>query len=282
MISREEKNKVFVDEIKKEQAIKISKIILKVLGIVILCFTLIFLYIYFIGPRGLKTNEFVINDSSIPNNFSGIKVLHFSDILYGSTINKDNIEKLSKEIKLINPDIVFFTGNIINEEYEIEEDEIKSLNEFFKNIPYTIGKYSVSGDIDTSTFNLITENTNFIVLNNEIIDVYNDKEKINIIGIDKNNEKKEIKKTDNYTITIINNYDDYEEYNLTSNLVLSGHNLGGELRLFGLPIVGTDKYLNKYYEENNTKIYISSGLGTKHHIRFMNKPSINVYRLYNK
>ena len=282
MISREEKNKVFVDEIKKEQAIKISKIILKVLGIVILCFTLIFLYIYFIGPRGLKTNEYIINDSNIPNNFNGIKVLHFSDILYGSTINKDNIEKLSKEINLINPDIVFFTGNIISDEYEIKEDEIKSLNEFFKNIPYTIGKYSVPGDIDTSTFNLIMENTNFIVLNNEIIDVYNDKEKINIIGIDKNNEKKEIKKTDNYTITIINNYDNYSEYNLTSNLVLSGHNLGGELRLFGLPIVGTDKYLNSYYEENNTKIYISSGLGTKHHIRFMNKPSINVYRLYNE
>ena len=35
-------------------------------------------------------------------------------------------------------------------------------------------------------------------------------------------------------------------------------------------------------QENNSKIYISNGIGSNHGLRLMNKPSINVYRLYNK
>ena len=81
---------------------------------------------------------------------------------------------------------------------------------------------------------------------------------------------------------IINNYDDYNKYNLSSNIVLAGHNLGGEVRLFNLPLLGLDKHLNNYYEENNSKVYISNGLGSIHHLRLMNIPSMNVYRLYNK
>lgn len=280
MISREEKNKKYVNEIKKEKRNKISKVLFKILVTIILVFTLCFLYVYFLGPKGLKTKEYVIKDINIPSDFNGVKVLHFSDILYGSTIDYDSIKKVTDEINLINPDIVFFTGNIISENYEIKENEIKYLNEFFKNIPYNIGKYAVTGDIDFSTFNLIMENTDFIVLNNETKEVYNGKEKIIVKGID-SKENKEIKTSNGYTITLINNYDDCKTCSMDSNIVLAGYNLGGEIRLFNSPLIGTAKYLNDYYEENNAKIYISSGLGTRHHMRLMNKPSLNVYRLYN-
>ena len=46
MLSRSEKNKKYIDEIKKEKTVKISKIVLKVLGVLILVFTIIFLYMY--------------------------------------------------------------------------------------------------------------------------------------------------------------------------------------------------------------------------------------------
>ena len=280
MISREEKNKKYALEIQKEKTISISKKLLKALGIIILIFTLIFLYLYFIGVKGLETKEYNIVDSLIPDKFNGIKVLHFTDLLYGSTINKNSIKNIENEINLINPDIVLFTGNIVFNNYQIDESEIKLLNEFFKNIPYTIGKYAIMGDMDSSTSNLILENTDFTILNNERIDVYIEKDKISLIGIN-DQEFKEINSNDNYTITLINNYDKYEKYNLISNIVLSGHNLGGEIRLFNTPLLGTDKYLNNYYETSNTKVYISSGLGSKSHMRLMNKPSLNVYRLYN-
>ena len=282
MTSREEKNKKYVDEINKEKTIRITKIILKILLIIIIIFTTIFLYARFYEPNKIETHEYLIKDISIPDEFSGKKILHFSDILYGSTINQSKIEKLLEEIKLINPDIVLFTGNIINKNKKINEEEIKFLNSFFKNIPYTIGKYAILGDTDDQNFNIIMDNTNFTLLNNEILTIYNGINKINLVGMNYNNDNKIEINSEDYTITIINNYDDYEKYNITSNLVFAGHNLGGEIKFFNIPLLGTSKYLDNYYEEKNSKIYISNGLGSTHNLRLMNKPSINVYRLYNQ
>lgn len=281
MISREEKNKKYVDEINKEKAFKATKIILIILLILIMLFSLFFLYARFYEPKKLETHEYLINNISIPDEFNGIKILHFTDLLYGS-IDQNKLAQVSEEIKLINPDIVFFTGNIISSEYQVNEEEIKNLTSFFNDIPYTIGKYAISGDKDNQNYHLIMENTDFTLLNNQLVPIYNGNNKINLIGINYG-EIKEIKNnSDDYTITIINNYDDYSKYNLSSNLILSGHNLGGEIRIFNIPILGLDKHLDTYYESDNSKIYISNGLGSLHNLRFMNKPSMNVYRLYNK
>jgi len=282
MNSREEKNKKYVDEIKREKLFKFTKIFLKVFGVIIFIFTMIFLYSYFYEPKQMITHEYLIKDISIPDEFNGTKVLHFTDLLYGKTIDNNKLAEISEEIELINPDIVIFTGNIISNNYEIHEDEIKILNEFFKEIPYKIGKYAIMGDTDTRNFKLIMENTDFTIIENEVLDIFNGINKINLIGINYNDDKEIKNIDDNYTITIINNYDDYDKFNISSNLVFAGHNLGGEIRIFNIPLLGLDKHLDSYYYENNTKVYISNGLGSIHHMRLMNKPSMNVYRLYNK
>ncbi len=279
MISRSEKNKKYVDEINKEKAFKVTKIIVKIIVVLIIIFSLLFLYARFYEPTKLETHEYIIKEHNIPIEFDGVKVLHFTDLLYGT--NQNSLEKLLNEIKLINPDIVIYTGNIISNEYQVNEEEIKELTNFFNSIPYTIGKYVVSGDKDDKNYHLIMENTDFTIVNNELLSIYNGNNKINLIGINYNNDK-EIKITDDdYTITIINNYDEYKKYKLSSDLVLAGHNLCGEIRIFGMPLLGLDKYLRSYYEENGAKIYISNGIGSIHNLRFMNKPSMNVYRLYN-
>ena len=97
MISREEKNKIYVDEIKREKSTKILKIILKIIVVLFILFTLIFLYSYFIEPKLFKTKEYIINDN-IPNSFNGIKILHFSDLLYGESIKESDLNKIEKEI----------------------------------------------------------------------------------------------------------------------------------------------------------------------------------------
>ena len=281
MISREEKNQVIVDEIKKEKTIKFLKIFFKIIGTLLLLFTIIVSYSYFIEPSLLKTKEYVIIDN-IPDSFNGTKILHISDLLYGSTIKNDDLNNILEEIKLINPDIVVFTGNIINKEYSVSEKDINNLKNFFTNIPYRIGKYAVKGDTDSHSFDFIMENSDFVILNNSIAALYNnDTVKINLIGISYN-ENNEILGDDSYTITLINNYDDYAKYNINSNLVFAGHNLGGEIRFFDIPLLGMDKHLNDYYQSGNTKVYISNGLGSIHHLRLMNKPSMSVYRLYKK
>ena len=279
MISRKERNKKLNSEINHEKTMNFSKKIIKIVLIILLLFTFLFLYAYFIGVKGIKTNEYIIKDN-IPSSFNGIKILHFSDLLYGKTINNDDLSFLINEFKNINPDIVIFTGNIVSQDYNLSENDIKEIKSFMKNIPYKIGKYAVNGNNDTNNFNLIIDNTDFTVLDNEVIDIYNNSnESINICGININKEETINNKNDNYTITLINNYDKYNKYGITSNLVFAGNNLGGEVKLFNKALFNNNKYMNSFYEEKNSKIYISNGLGSIHHVRFMNHPSINVYRL---
>lgn len=283
MISREEKNKSKVKEIKREKNLAISKKIIHIFIIIFIISLSFCAYIYFIGVKGLKTNEYLIKNKNIPASFHGVKILHFSDLLYGQEINENYLIKLTKEIRLINPNIVFFTGNILHNQYNANEQDFKTLNNFFKNIPYTIGKYVIKGDTDNNNFDLIMENTDFSVLNNECVSIYNNKlEYINVIGISNINNQIITKSDDSYTITLINNYDEYANFNIFSNLVLAGNNLGGEIKLFNHSLLGNNKYMNNFYQEKETTIYISSGIGSIHHIRFMNHPSINVYRLIAK
>ena len=277
MISREEKNKELEKEIDHEKKINISKKIIKIFFIIMFIFTAFFLYMYFIGCRFIKTNEYVIKDN-FPSSFTGIKILHLSDILYDS-INENELTKLKTECQNINPDIVVFTGNLFNSDYPTTNNDIKLLNDFFKSIPYRLGKYAVRGNFDTANFDLIMDNTDISILDNEIDTIYNGKnEGINIIGL--NGKSDVITTNENYTITLINNYDLFNDYNINSNLVLAGNNLGGEIKLFTIPLLSNNKYMNSYYNENNRIVYISNGIGSIHHLRFMNHPSINVYRLY--
>ncbi len=277
MLSREEKNKELEKEIDHEKKINISKKIIKIFFIVIISFTMIFSYMYFIGTKFIKTNDYIIKDN-IPSSFVGVKILHFSDLLYDS-ISEKEISNLKEEFQNINPDIVVFTGNLFNSDHITTNNDIKLLNDFFKNIPYKLGKYAIRGNLDTQNFDLIMDNTNFTILDNELDTIYNgSNEGIDIIGL--NGQSDTITTTDNYTITLINNYDLFSDYHINSNIVLSGNNLGGEIKLFTIPLISNNKYMNNYYSENNRKIYISNGIGSIHHLRFMNHPSINVYRLY--
>lgn len=286
MISREEKNKKVVKEINREKTIKRSKIMLTVTFVTGILLILFYLYIRFIGTSFIKTNEYIIKNRNIPASFHGSKIVHLSDILYGSTINKKDLDYLKEEISLINPDIIIFTGDLIINNYSINQEEIEYLKDFFNNINAKLGKYAVNGDMDNSTFDLIMNDTNFILLNNESVKVYNKaNEPIIIIGLNSNNPKTLSNNSNNdndFIISLIHNYDYYSNFNMISDVVFAGHNLGGEIRMpYKNGLLGDNEHNENYYKLQNSEIYISNGLGSIHKMRLFNHPSINVYRLYN-
>lgn len=284
MISRSEKNKKVVQEINREKTIKMSKVLLVITLIISLMVVLLYLYVRFIGTGFIETHEFVIKDNRIPASMHGVKILHFSDLLYGSTIDKDDLVYLKNEMELINPQIIVFTGDIVYEDYTLNNDEINYLQDFFNEIEADLGKYAIYGDMDNSNFTSIINKTDFVILNNEQVLVYNkENTPISLIGLNVN-EINHIDSLDNnyFTIGLIHNYDDYDKFMLKSDVILAGHNLGGEIRLpFTNGLLGDNHYNDKYYDVNGSKVHISNGLGSIHKMRFFNHPSINVYRLYN-
>ena len=246
-----------------------------VLGLIISAF---FLIIRYIGPKGLKTNEFNIIDKNIPKSFYGYKIVHISDIHYKVTTDLDDLNNLVKEVNRIKPDIIVFTGDLFDHNIKYTEKDYEDLTNILKSMNYNIGKFAIKGEEDKNKkWDEIINNSDFTDLTNDYKLLYNESNEPILLT----NKKVDVKS--NYTILLTHNIDktDYSKY----NLVLAGHNHGGQIRL---PFIGGiiyDKntiYKDSYYKLKNTEIYISSGIGcSKYKFRFLNKPSINLYRLRN-
>ena len=282
MITRAEKNKKIREKILYEENAKKIKKISKIVGIILGSLLLIILYGMYIGAKIVIVNEIKITNESISSSFHGTKIIQISDILYNS-LNKNDLEKIKKQINELNPDIIIFTGNIKNEN-ELSKNDLEILKKFFSEINAKLGKYAVSGDSDDDSFNVVMEN-NFKILNNtkELL-YFKDYSPLEIIGFNtKDINYDNISESNNYKICIFSNPDKIEEIleHTNCNLAMASSTLGGEIKLFGYPLFDNHKYNADYYKINETEFYISNGLGNLSNVRYFNHPSINFYRLTN-
>ena len=295
-MTREEVNENLQEDIDLEEKIKNrKKIVLNIIKIIILIIVLFILFFFinkYINTGIIEVSEHRIINEKTPDNFNGIKIIQVSDIKYGSNINNDDIKKLVKIINERKPDIVLYTGNLIDDEYKLDSKEREKIINSLQKIDASLGKYAVYGDEDKEDFMTIMNQSGFTILNNSKDLIYNEgNTPITLVGLDiysKSNLNEAFKDINNsfYTIVIANS--DYYVDDLIKfkpNLVLVGGNSNGYIRLPGIGglIRGEHKYTNPYYEKEGIKIYVSSGIGTDNiGIRFNNLPSINFFRISNK
>ena len=116
------------------------KLLIKIFGILLILIVGTILYSRYIATSGLITNEIVINDNNIPTSFDGLKIVHFSDLHYTRIITKERVNDIVEEINLINPDIVVFTGDLVDTDKVLTEDDKIFLIESLSNINSTYGK----------------------------------------------------------------------------------------------------------------------------------------------
>lgn len=275
---------------------------IRFLFILLLVILLILIYGRYEGTSGLITKEYKIDTSDIDNSFDGLKIVQFSDLHYLRIVNKDMVKKIVNEINLINPDIVIFTGDLIDKNYDISaKDKEKFIHEISK-LKASIGKYSVFGDEDSDDYSSIIKQAGFNLLDNSYDLVYDgDKTPIIIIGISSllsNNYDidaafsyfKESNSNSNlYSIVVFHEPDltDYVLKNKNADLLLAGHSHNGYVKLpFVNGLIKSDgamEYYDERYEFSNSKLFISSGIGTNGSgVRFMCQPSVNFFRLSSK
>lgn len=82
--------------------------------------------------------------SNLPASFKGMKVVQISDIHSGSLLNHDAVKKGVEKINSLKPDLVVFTGDLVNN----RADEMAGLKEVFKNLAAPLGVYSILGNHD--------------------------------------------------------------------------------------------------------------------------------------
>jgi uncharacterized protein len=96
------------------------------------------------GAHDYRVRRLTVTLPNLPKSFDGIKIGQLSDIHSGSFFNKTavkgGVEMMLKE----KPDLVFFTGDLVNN----EASEVKEYMDVFNKLRAPLGVYSVTGNHD--------------------------------------------------------------------------------------------------------------------------------------
>jgi predicted MPP superfamily phosphohydrolase len=250
-----------------------------------------------------------VSNNNLPATFDGLKIVHFTDVHYGRTTNKKELNHLVNEINSLKPDLIFFTGDLIDKDIKITKTIKDDVTNTLKKLTATFGKYAVSGnhDLVLKDYKNILKNSGFVNLDNDYDIIYSSEyETIYIAGLEseikghpnikkaaaylenKDEDEDNPKDVPKYKILILHTPDTISKIkNHNFDLVLAGHSHNGQIRL---PFIGSivspngaKKYNEPYYKIKNNDLYISGGVGTSNmNFRFFNKPSFNFYRLVKK
>ena len=268
------------------------------------------------GRYNFKKNYQNIYIKNWPENLNNYKIIQISDLHLGSF---NNIEKFNEAVEIINaeePDLVVFTGDLVNNFYEEAIPYINSL----KKIKAKDGKFSVLGNHDygdyairdrsskewKNNFNNLLNLENeagFDLLMNDSRLISKKQAKFNIVGVENWGAGRFNKDGDLNTAmngvddtlpTILLSHDPshWNEVVLKSDfkidLQLSGHTHGMQ---FGIEIPGFKwspvKYRYKQwaglYNKSQYQIYVNRGLG---HLGYTGRvgimPDISILNIFSK
>jgi predicted MPP superfamily phosphohydrolase len=230
---------------------------------------------------------------NLPKALDGLRIVQFSDVHSGSFTDTEPVKKAIELINAQNPDLVFFTGDLVN----TKADEMDDYLTVFDKIKAKIGIFSVTGNHDYGDYGRWDSSeekiANFerlkghhktlgwdLLMNeNRILEING--EKLAIIGVENYSGKPQFSKygkldkayegTQNVPVKLLLSHDpthweaqilNYKDIDIT----FSGHTHGTQ---FGIEIPGLRwspaQYIYKQwaglYQEGQQYLYVNRGLG---------------------
>ena len=211
----------------------------------------------FVSTSVVTITEYKLSYDNLPKEFDGFKILQLSD-LHSADFGNNN-EILIKKIDSVKPDIVVFTGDMINRDdinFDVFFDFCKEISKKYK-IYYIYGNHEM--DLNANNAKILYDEmvkNNIKIINNKKITIKKGKSKINLYGLkyatkyygkkDENSKYvlseedivdyiKEANK-DEFNIMLTHNPNYFDLYtNWGADLTLTGHIHGGMIRI---PFIG--------------------------------------------
>lgn len=294
-MGRIEKNKekqleIIKDEEKEHQAKIIKRIVLLIILILIVSFFFI-LYVTEIATTKMVVREEIVQSSKVTKLFHGYKIVNFSDL---HDVSEEMVRETVKLINRSKPDLLLFTGDLLDGK-DIDTKEKEELVRELKKLSANSLKYAVLGENDTEQASTILKEVGFNILENSYDLIYQGDDSILLMGLNSDKENldsllayynTETKNDNIYSILMMHKPDSIDDVlaRHSVDIAFAGHSHLGEVRL---PLIGTiitregaKKYKDGYYDINNTKFFISSGVGINvYDFRFFDRPSIDLIRL---
>ncbi|EJV81842.1 MULTISPECIES: metallophosphoesterase [Bacillus] len=287
--------------VKKEQKKSIlKKFIISLISILMIPISFYF-YATEIERRLVSVTWNEIEAPTIPKEFNNKKILQFSDVHLGPEFTLKQLDNLVEKMNELCPDIVVFTGDLIDKfgSYNEEREEAK---EILRKIHAPLGKYAVFGNHDRGGggslfYKRYMEEAGFSVLVNDVqkIKVENGKY-ITISGLDDlllgkpqiDSTLKNLRQQD-FNMLLVHEPDVVDKVaGYPVDFQISGHSHGGQVQIpFVGPLITTklaEKYVEGMYElEGKSKslyLYVNRGIGTtRMPVRFWSVPELSVFVL---
>lgn len=241
-----------------------------------------------------QVKNILLSFSNLPASFKGLKIVHISDIHSGSFTNKKAVLKGVDKILQQKPDLILFTGDLVNN----RTDEMDAYMDVFNRLHAPLGVYSILGNHDYGDYtqwNTIEEKKanlerlkhvqaelGWRLLINEHVVLQRGDDKIALLGIENwsakarfpkyGNMEKAYAGADVYPFKILMSHDpshwdaEVRSKYTDIDLMLSGHTHGMQ---FGVELPGFKWSPVQYvyeqwaglYEQANQKLYVNRGYG---------------------
>lgn len=251
---------------------------------------------------------------NLPAAFNGLRIVQISDIHCGSFTSTAHFENAAKMIEMQKPDVLFFTGDLVNDLASETDDFIET----FSKMKAPMGTYSSLGNHDYADYitwdskeakakNLedlkaVHAKVGWRLLLNENVALERGGEKIALIGIENwgakgftkyGNLKKAYQGAENYPVKILLSHDpshweaqvlkEYPKIDLTFAGHTHGMQFGVDLPHFKWsPVKYFYKQWSGLYEQAGQYLYVNTGLGfIGYPGRVGMLPEITVVELYN-
>jgi predicted MPP superfamily phosphohydrolase len=241
-----------------------------------------------------KIHRVTLRFASLPKAFKGLRIVQISDIHTGSFFSKDRMEEAVREIENLKPDLVIFSGDLVNN----RSDECDPYVEILARIKAPMGVYSTLGNHDYGDYEpwksaeekrenfqqmlALHERMGWRLLMNEHVIFERQGEKITLLGVENWGANLRFPKygklaeayagTEDIPVKMLISHDpshwdaqvmkEYSDINLT----FSGHTHGFQ---FGVEIPGIKWSPSQWvysqwaglYEKSGCYLYVNRGLG---------------------
>ncbi len=273
-----------------------------ILTFLLTVFAAFFVWIYW-GNTSIQTTQISIGSEKIPASFDGFTIVQVSD-LHNAEFG-DNQSRLLKAVRAASPDLIAVTGDLIDSNHTDVEKAMEFINGAVKTAPvyYVTGNHEAWSEQYAGLKEQMTV-AGVVILEDESTSVERAGDSIRLLGLDDPDFAAEVNTFQNastigtklkdmlsdgygYTILLSHRpelFDVYADNGI--DLVLSGHAHGGQFRL---PFVGGlvapnqgffPKYYEGIYEQGQTKMIVSRGLGNSIiPVRINNRPELVVITL---
>lgn len=264
---------------------------LRIIGLIFLVL-LILILVGFVSP--LRTTRYNLKLDDLPEEMDGYRIVQITD--FHCKEFGDHEEDLIKLVARAKPDVIFLTGDIVDEKHTTEnaEDLLAGITELAP-VYYVTGNHEYYPGAPYFEFRELCDKYGVVMLENETAEVEFNGTSYMLTGLDFVDSTVHMKDVIGYANTNYFNillYHDSSKFNYLSeygyDLEFAGHGHGGLIRL---PIVGGllgpdyrlfPKYDYGVYHEKNATMIASSGLGDARVPRWNNPREIVLVTLHKK